>query len=323
MLTLVTGASGFLGGKLVQSLVDSGHQVRAVVRQSSDCGRLENGTEIRRISLLDFQAVCEACQGVEVVFNLAGKMSKYPIRHTDLELANVHVVKTVIDACRESGVRQLIHCSTPGVVGMIGVAPECMPYQPAGPYERTKAKSEKLVRSPHTEEKLATTVIRPDFIYGPGDLHKLKMFKAIKDGRFAIIGHGRNLFHPTYIDDVVQGFMLTMGNPDAYGQIFNIAGPTPVRLSSLVATIAEELGVRPIRAKAPTAAAKLAAIGAETAYKMLRREPPLTRYQVNYFTRSHASDISKARHMLGFDPQVGMHEGIRRTIEWYRMEGLL
>lgn len=324
MLTLVTGASGFIGSNLVRSLIKSGHEVRAAVRPSSDCAFIQNsGAELRKLSLLDVEAVSDACRGVEVVFNLAGRMGNYPASQRELELANVHTVKTIIDACQATGVRQVIHCSTPGVVGMVGVAPECMPFHPHGPYEKSKTKGEQIVRSAHTEDELATTVIRPDFVYGPGDTHKLKMFRAVKNGRFPIIGQGRNLFHPTYIDDVLQGFLLVMKNPDAYGQVFNIAGPTPVRLSSLVAAIASELEVSPSHTKLPKMALKLGATCAEIACKVLRQEPPLTRYQVDFFTRSHASDISKARQILGFDPQVNLAEGTRLTVEWYRKEGLI
>ena len=272
---------------------------------------------------MDRLAVCDACRGVDIVFNLAGRLGQPRATKQEMRLANVSAVMTLLEACQESSVRQVIHCSTPGVVGMVGIAPECLPYRPAGTYERTKCDGERLALIYHRNGRVPVSVVRPDFVYGPGDLHKLRLFQAIKDGRFRIIGRGSSLLHPTYVEDAINGFLLVMNNPTAYGEILNIAGPQPVTVAELAGTIADALGVSLSRTRVPAFAAKLAALGTEAAAVVLRRQPILTRYQVNFFTRDHASDISKAQQMLGFEPQIALSEGIGRTVEWYRREGYL
>ncbi|MEN6519712.1 MAG: NAD(P)-dependent oxidoreductase [Armatimonadota bacterium] len=324
MLILVTGATGFIGGHLVQALLRSGHEVRAIVRESSNYERLSsNGVEIKKGSLVDPESVSAACRNVDVVFNLAAKLGGQAVKVDEMRQVNVQAVRVLLEACQRNNVRQVIHCSTPGVVGMSGVAPECLPYRPSALYERTKCDGEKTALAYHKNNHVAVTVIRPDFVYGPGDLHKLKLFKAIKEDRFPLIGSGRSLLHPTYVDDVVSGCLITMENPAAFGEIFNIAGPRPVTVFELAKVISNTLGLRSTRKNVPVILAKLAAYGAEAAAGILNHEPPLTRYQVNFFTRDHASDTSKAEQTLGFEPQVSLSDGIQQTVEWYIDQGYL
>lgn len=324
MMILVTGATGFIGGHLTRALLASSHRVRAVVRETSNWTWLAaEGVEIVKGSFLDIEFATEACAGIEVVVNAIGKMGGPSVRESEMREVNVTSVATLLEASQSAGVRQFIHCSTPGVVGMVGVAPECMPYSPAGPYERTKCEGEKLALSAHRSGRIAATVIRPDFVYGPGDLHKLKLFKAIRHGSFPIIGSGRSLLHPTYVDDVVGGLMLMIDNPAAYGEVFNIAGPEPVSVVELASAIASGLGVREPSTRIPAFVAKAAALGAEIGGKVIGKAPGVTRYQVDFFAKSHASDISKAKQMLGFSPEVTLDEGIKRTIRWYADEGYL
>lgn len=324
MLALVTGGTGFIGGHLVRGLLDSGHQVRCLVRDTSDTSRLEaSGVDVRRCSLADLEAVSDACRGVDVAFNLAGRLGRPPVTEREMHLANAAAVGTLLEAGEAGGVHQVVHCSTPGVVGTVGVAPECLPYHPIGSYERSKCEGEKAALSYHKRGRLRVTVLRPDFVYGPGDLHKLKLFQAIRNRRFPILGRGTSLLHPTFVSDVVRGFLLVTCNPAAYGGIFNIAGPEPVTVADLVSAIADAVGVKPPRVHVPVAAAKAAALGAEALARVLGREPALTRYQVGFFSRSHASDISKARQVLGFQPQIALWEGIEMTVAWYRERGYL
>jgi nucleoside-diphosphate-sugar epimerase len=154
-------------------------------------------------------------------------------------------------------------------------------------------------------------------------MHKLKMFRAIRDGKFPLLGGGRSLLHPTYTDDVVRGMMAVLDNPDAHGERFNIAGPEPLSVKHLVGLISTSLGTTNPPMRVPTPAARAAALGAEAIALVLRREPAFTRYQVNFFTRDHASDISKAHQVLGYVPQVSVEEGIAHTIDWYKREGHL
>lgn len=324
MLILVTGATGFIGSHLVNALLDAGHKVRAIAREESNCNHLiARGVEIRKGSLTDQMLVAKACEGVDIVFNLAGKMGGPGVSSDEMRTVNIAAAKLLLGECQGTSVRQFIHCSTAGVVGMIGVAPEYMPFRPVGTYERTKCEAEKIVSFYQHNGDVPTTILRPDFVYGPGDMHKLKLFMAVQNGRLPIIGNGQNLVHPTYIDDVIRGMMLVIGNRTAYGERFNLAGPRPATIRELISTIADELGVKQTRVRIPVFAAKLAALGSHVASRVLCKPPAITQYQVKFFTMNHASDTTRAEKILGYSPSVHLTEGVHNTVQWYRNHGYI
>ncbi|MDO8683382.1 MAG: NAD-dependent epimerase/dehydratase family protein [Armatimonadota bacterium] len=324
MRVLVAGASGFIGFHLVCRLKSDGYEVRALARQTSDTSALDKlGVEVCKADFSELKSLISPCSGIDVAFNLIGRIGGWGVSESDLRLANVTTVKNLLEACRDAGVAHFIHCSTPGVVGMSGVAPESLPYHPTGKYEQTKYEGEKVALGAQITGSIPVTIVRPDFVYGPGDLHKLKLFRAIRDGRFPLIGDGRSLLHPTYIEDVIDGMMLVARNEAAFGQIFNLAGPEPVTVDRMVRVIAQELGIPAPRMRIPVTVAKSVAMLAEAGAIMTHSEPLLTKYQVKFFTCDHASDVSKARLALGYKPKVSIERGVELTIKWYKEQKLL
>ena len=138
-------------------------------------------------------------------------------------------------------------------------------------------------------------------------------------GRFQVIGEG--VF--TFIDDLVEGFRLCGTVPAAKGRTYILAGPRYTTLEELVGMVAKELGVAPPRLHLPVWPFWTAGLLCETICVPLRIEPPIFRRRVDFYTKSRAFDISRARNELGYAPRVGLREGIRRTLEWYRRAGWL
>src|SRR5690606_36634490 len=124
-----------------------------------------------------------------------------------------------------------------------------------------------------------------------------------------------------YIDDLVEGFRLAAAIPEAAGRTYIIAGGEVTTLNRLVAIIAEEAGVPPPRLRLPVWPVWAAGAACEAVCRPLGLEPPLYRRRVDFFTKSRAFDIARARAELGFAPAVGLREGIRRTLAWYREKG--
>src|SRR5690606_12877280 len=120
-------------------------------------------------------------------------------------------------------------------------ANEETPFNPGDLYQSTKLEAEKRVRRFAESSGLPVTVIRPISLFGPGDMRMLKLFRMIKRQRFIVVGDGSPYFQPAYIDDVVEGFLLCIGNPAALGEVFIIGGDTFVTLNELFRTIAAEL----------------------------------------------------------------------------------
>ncbi|HEU4334162.1 MAG TPA: NAD-dependent epimerase/dehydratase family protein, partial [Candidatus Eisenbacteria bacterium] len=164
---------------------------------------------------------------------------------------------------------------------------------------------------------------RPADVYGPGDRRLLKLFQMVAAGRFFYIGSGRGRRHMVYIDDLLDGMVAAQDRPAAVGEVFLLAGPSPIPLVDLVERIAAELSVAPPRRHLPYRPVYIASAVIEALCRPLKIQPPIYPRRVHFYAHDYAFDISKARATLGFDPRVDVPEGVRRTIAAYRSEGLL
>jgi nucleoside-diphosphate-sugar epimerase len=322
---LITGGTGFLGSHLARTLCQAGRPVRVLVRPTSDLSRLAGlDVEIALGDVLLSKTLPEALDGARVVYHLAGMLGGMPV--PDAAYRDLHVSGTlnVLAVAQASGVKRFVHVSSPGVLGPIQNPPadETWPHAPSNIYEATKSEGEKLALRFAQRTGLSLTIARPEFVYGPGDTHVLGLFRAIQRQHFFYIGSGKNRVHPTFVDDAVRGMALceTIGQE---GCVYHIAGPQPVTIRQLATTIAGALGVSPPRLRVPRAMASAAAVGLEVAAMFLPFRPPLSRSAVNFFTQTRAFSTARAQSELGYQAQVPLVDGVRRTVAWYREQGLL
>jgi nucleoside-diphosphate-sugar epimerase len=324
--TLVTGATGFTGGALARRLASEGAQVRTVVRDPARAGGLADlGIEVVPGDLRDPASLREATRGVDTVYHIAALYRQQGVDPQLFEAINATGVQHLLDAAIEAGVSRFVHCSTIGVHGDVKDPPaaEDAPFAPGDLYQRTKLEGERIAARYMAEQRLPISIFRPAGIYGPGDTRFLKLFRGIKRRRFPMIGDGKALYHWVYIDDLVAGILLCGTVDAAVGETFILAGPEYTTLNEVIGIVAEEVGAPPPWLRIPLAPVYLAAAACEAVCKPLNLEPPLHRRRVDFFTKSRAFDIAKARRMLGYAPQVSVREGVARTAAWYRDQGLL
>jgi nucleoside-diphosphate-sugar epimerase len=273
----------------------------------------------------DTGAIGRLVEGAEAVLHVAAVYRT--AGHPDAYYREVNVNGTVrlLEAAAGARVRRFVHTSTVGVHGHIAHPPadETAPLAPGDIYQATKAEAEALALRFHRERGLPVAVVRPGAIYGPGETRLLKLFRAIARGRYAVVGSGRTFYHPVFIDDLVDGFLLALDRPEAAGEAFLICGPSYVSQDDLAALIARATGGRVLPFHVPAAPIQWAGDVVEAICVPLGVEPPLHRRRVDFWTKSRAFSIDKARRRLGYAPKVDLEEGIARTAAWYREAGWL
>lgn len=324
MKVLVTGATGFTGGHLARHLAARSVRVRALVRDTAAAGGLvEGGVETVPGDLRDAGALDAALRDVEVVYNIAALYRQAGLPADTYHAVNARAVARVVERSAAAGVRRVVHCSTVGVHGDVEHPPadEDAPLRPGDVYQETKLEGERLGREAATRLGIELVIARPTGIYGPGDRRLLKLFRGVARQRFLVLGRGDIFYHLTYVEDLCEGFRLCGEVPVAAGRTYILAGGEVTTLNELLRLIAAEAGVPPPRLHLPVWPFWAAGAVCEAVCAPFGIEPPLYRRRVDFFTKSRAFDISRAREELGFAPAVTLGEGIRRTLEWYREQG--
>jgi nucleoside-diphosphate-sugar epimerase len=326
MRVALTGASGYTGGRLLDALGQRGDEVRALVRPANVSERLHaSGAVIVEGDLGDPGALGCLVEGADAVLHVAAVYRTAGHPDSYYREVNVGGTERLLEASARAGVRRFVHTSTVGVHGHVTKPPadETAPIAPGDIYQETKAEAEALALGFHRTRGLPVVVVRPGAIYGPGETRLLKLFRAIARRRYAIVGDGRSFYHPVYIDDLVQGYLLALGHPEAVGEAFLICGPRYASQSELAALIARHTGGGVLPFRIPARPIQWAGDVVEAVCVPLGIEPPLHRRRVDFWTKSRAFTIEKARRVLGYDPKVDLDEGIARTAAWYREAGWL
>jgi nucleoside-diphosphate-sugar epimerase len=324
---LVTGATGFTGGHLARALALRGYAVRALVRPPVRPVEAVAGTTIEAVmgDLRDRAALEKAVEGVEVVYHVAAIYRQAGVTREVYRAVNATAAGQIVEAAAAAGVRRVVHCSTVGVHGDIEHPPadEDAPLRPGDVYQETKLEGEVLARETGARLGIEVAVARPSGIYGPGDRRLLKLFSGIARRRWVTLGRGKIYYHLTYIDDLVEGLRGCGEHPAAAGRTYILAGGEVTTLNDLVALVAGVLEVPTPKIHLPVWPFWIAGAACEAACVPFGLEPPLYRRRVDFFTKSRAFDTSRARREIGYEPQVGLRDGIRRTVEWYRAHGWL
>jgi nucleoside-diphosphate-sugar epimerase len=326
MTVLVTGATGFLGGRLVPRLLVDGAPVRVLARSPEKARPLTDaGAELVVGDITDAAALEPALDGVTVVYHLAGRLLAPGVPATEYQRTHVEGTKRLLDHCRSSAtLERFVHCSTTGVLGATGERPadETAPIRPTNVYEATKAEAELAVRDA-ARDGLPVVIARPGLVYGPGDLHLLGFFRSVLRRQFRPIGRRPVWLHPIYIDDLIEGLVRCGERGAAVGECFHIAGRDPVRLADLASAIAAAGGTKVPAGHIPLPAAQAAAAVGDRLPARVRASAPLTRSRLEFLTHSRVYDVTKARRVLDFDAETDLPTGTRLSMSWYRRQGYL
>jgi len=326
---LITGGTGFIGSRLGLRCLADGHSVRILGQENTPAESFnrkileERGAAIRLASVTQKELLPELLKGIDVVHHLAAAQHEVNVPDQRFRDVNVQGTANLLEASLVAGVKRFVHGSTIGVYGpgMEGRIDENSPFQPDNIYGKSKLEGENVVFS--FKDRLPVVILRIPETYGPGDRRLLKLFKAIRKGVFVMIGDGKNLHHLIYIDDLIDAFSLAAEHPGATGNVFVVAGEEPVTTNEMVAVVAAKLGARIPGFRVPLSALLFLAYVMEEACQPFGIKPPIYRRRMDFFRKNFAFSQEKAKNILGFQPKVGLAEGISRTADWYRGMNLL
>ncbi len=324
-LTLIIGGTGFAGGALARTLLSNGKPVRVMVRPGSNTAELRtHGAQLVEGDITHAADVLAAVEGCSLIYNFASPFRSAKPTDEYFRAVNVGGVRNIVDAVKQHHVPRFVHCSTIGVHGDVKEIPcrENSPYNPGDIYQETKLEAENFLQD-EIALGLPAVIMRPSSMYGPGDTRMLKLFRNIHNGRWRTVGDGSAWFHPCYIDDLVDGFMLCGNHKEALGEVFLLPGAEAVRLRDLVTAVAKSMNVAPPARSLPLTPIMIAAKACEFICRPLGIEPPLHERRVRFFTNNRNFDGSKARRILSFTPKVPLKDGLRRTAQWYFDNGFI
>jgi dihydroflavonol-4-reductase len=326
MRLALTGANGFIGGRLCRYLKKRGREVRGLVRSTRGASALKaDDIATQRADVRDVASLKKAFQGVDVVVHLAALFNRPDASWEDYRRINVEGVRNVLEVARDCGVSRVIHCSTGGVAVGRGTPPfsEAAPYSPPlwDKYETTKCEGEKFALDFHRRTGYPVVVIRPAQVYGPGDKGKAKFYRMVRRG--VIVNPGETVKHLIYIDDLCRAFELAGEKEEAVGEVFIIAGRTPIALKKLIALVADQLDVSCPKMVLPALPVTWLCTATEFACNLAHVKPILFRRSMDFFTRSVQFDVSKAREILRFEDRIGVPDGVAATTRWYKQMDLV
>ena len=323
---LVTGGGGFLGGAIVDLLLDRKWQVNSYSR-STYPSLEEKGVLCFQGDLTDKEALTKACADVNIVFHVAAKAGMWG-PYEDYYQANVLGTNNVIEACQQAKVARLVYTSSPSVVfdgkDMEGVD-ESVPYPShyESHYPKTKAIAEQAVLKANSAE-LATCSLRPHLIWGPGDNHLIpRIVDRAQKGQLRIIGEGKNKVDTVFVYNAALAHLLAAENlsptSPVAGKAYFITNDEPRVLWEIINDILKAAGEPPITRHVPKAVAYAAGWVFENVYGIfgIQSEPRMTRWVASELTTNHWFDISAAKRDFGYEPVVSIDEGMEKLAQWF------
>ncbi|MCZ2341184.1 MAG: NAD-dependent epimerase/dehydratase family protein [Bacteroidales bacterium] len=324
-ITLVTGATGFVGSHVADALAAQGKRIRALVRSSADTSHLQSlGTEIVIGDFTDPVAVAQAVDGVDTIIHAAAKVGDWgPV--DEYRAVNVEGLRALLEAVRGKPLQRFVHVSSLGVYearhhyGTDETEP--LPAHHIDGYTQSKVECESLALEYQRKYNIPLTIVRPGFIYGPRDRNVLpRLAERLRKRDVVYIARGKYALNTTYVGNLVDAIFLATENPQAIGEVFNITDGECVSKRQFFETIADGLGLSRPLASVPLWLAKILARWRESVFRRKGKPNPprVTQATVKFAGLNLDYSIAKARTVLGYEPRIGFAEGMAKAIAWYK-----
>ena len=315
----ITGALGFVGRALSARYRELGAEVRGLDVRADVVANVVAGDVTQPD---EWQWHINGC---DLVIHTAAMVTNN-IARAEAWRVNVLGTRRVLDAAKQAGVKRFVHISSLAAMRFIVAdqADETAPLMPTGnPYVDTKIASEHVVLAAHAAGEIACTVIRPADIYGPGSRPwTIVPVQMIRKGMFLLPAHGQGIFRAIYIDDLVDGVMLAAEQDNALGQIFILGGESAITCEKFFGYYYRMLGKGNPRKTSTPVAIAIAEIG-RAIFTLLGKPTELGRGAMEMLSKKNTVSNAKAHRLLGWEPKIDLDEGMQRTEDWLRAQGML
>lgn len=324
MKFLVTGASGYVGGHLIQRLSEIGMEVRAFVRRTSNIQELKllKNVEICFGDLTDYSSVKRAAEGTQIVYHIGGLVNDWG-DYQKFYQANFLGTRNMLKASLSASIKRFIYTSTIGVLDLSGrgAIREDRPYgYHVGSYRRSKIEAEKLVSS--YSEIMPSVILRPAVVYGPEDPQcTLRSLMYARKHLLFLVSRGKGFFPHLYIDNLIDALLLAANRETAVGKIFNLTDGVNTSGSDFFSCINRIAGKGKVNLSLPYPIAWIGALFMAVFSRLTGSQPLLSWTALEFLTLKCQFDISEAKERLGFNPSVPLCEGMKRVELWWRQLG--
>jgi dihydroflavonol-4-reductase len=319
---LVTGATGFIGSHLVDELLKKDYKIKCLVRKTSNLRWLE-GKPVEYIyaGLFDNDVISTALKDVDYVYHVAGVT--FAKKKEEYFRGNAEATKNIIDICYQvkPDLKRFLFVSSQTTVGPSSdkehPVDENTPYHPITTYGRSKMEAEKAVLAYF--DKMKCTVVRAPAVYGPRDAAILEYFKAMNMHLQALIGFQEKLVSLIHGIDLVIGIISAAESDVAVSQIYFVSSEKFYSWKEVGEITTRLIGKKNIRIKIPHFAVYTVGAFAQFFSMFSSKAAILNLEKCKDITQQYwTCSIEKAKRDLGFKEKIGIEEGIKQTIDWYR-----
>lgn len=326
MRVAVTGAGGYLGRALVHRLLASGFKPFAIVKKESEAREYEGrgiDSVCRDLSKKgDYAGLLEGCKAL---VHCAALKRDYG-RWEDFKRTNIDITRLVMECALDESLEKIIHISTTSVYGNdrshYGTDEEAdYGERVVDHYTRSKIEADKIVSSLIKNKNFPGVILRPGYIWGPGDQTIIPFIvKGLRSRRLMLVEDGENLLSLTFIDNVVEAIMRALKNKEATGRIFNITDGSKVTSKRFISDIMSVLGIELSLRAMPYPLIYSMAYSLEHFYRVMRKStpPPYTRFAARFLRYTAIFDISRAIYDLGYQPKISYKAGMTLLTPYLR-----
>jgi len=314
---LITGASGFIGGRLRDALLEQGVDVLAVRRKGSPPAKKGRSVELTYADRAGIARVMGE-EKPDWVFHVAGVTKG--VTYEDFQNGNVMPTANLLKALRDAhpGVKRFVHVSSLTSYGPSSAKEphvESSPRHPIEFYGQSKLEAERAVEA---EKDVPWTILRPGGVYGPGDVDYFELFKQVERGFDTYFGNRGRWFSGVYVDDLVTAILFAAGREDTIGKGYFVCDGVPVTWETFQRAIVAASGKKVRTLNLPEALVGVAAFGGELLTKVDGKPRLFNRQKAKMGAQEAWTCKSDALRALGWDSEFDMKRGVREALAWYR-----